>query len=228
MPFDVTDLARRPFEKITGFQYAVWALDSPMWTMILKYLPNEIAAEQIQSMKTGLWVSQHGDSVSWQNLIDALGEYSHLLEAPKLDKAVTDWVKKVNHAQAVLPVHVINEYCRPDRSFEPCPDFNSTVPFPHTRNVDKGEWDTVGNRSWIHGWWADPIAYFRHNYPKAKSEKIDDVYVDFYSGGYLANAVETDLKAIKALLEIRVRQRDQLFSELSSARINLPSKAVPQ
>ena len=30
---------------------------------------------------------------------------------------------KVGLAQRDVPVHVINEYCRKDRSFEPCPEF---------------------------------------------------------------------------------------------------------
>src|SRR5690349_11294377 len=46
LPSDVTDLSNRTFKDITGFQYAVWALDWHMWTMIRKYLPNDDARAQ--------------------------------------------------------------------------------------------------------------------------------------------------------------------------------------
>jgi hypothetical protein len=37
----IIDLSGREFERITAFQYALWALDWHMWTMIQKYLPTE-------------------------------------------------------------------------------------------------------------------------------------------------------------------------------------------
>jgi len=41
-PGNVTDLSGRSFNNITGFQYAVWALDSCMWKMMLRsYLPED-------------------------------------------------------------------------------------------------------------------------------------------------------------------------------------------
>ena len=51
----VTDHANRKFNDITGFQYAVWALDWHMWTMIQKYLPEKAAQSQAQ----GLLVELH-------------------------------------------------------------------------------------------------------------------------------------------------------------------------
>jgi serine/threonine protein kinase len=138
-PIDVMDLAGRSFKNITGFQYAVWALDWHMWMMIRKYLPNDKAAEQVQSMKNGSWVSQHGVSASWQNLLNALQKFTDLCNATMWSEAGTQWNKQVGGAQRFLPMHVVNEYCRADRPFEPCPDFNSTVPLPRTRMTDKDE-----------------------------------------------------------------------------------------
>ncbi len=41
------------------------------------------------------------------------------------DERVAAWMK-VGLAQRNLPAHVIDEYCRPDRSFEPRPSFNES------------------------------------------------------------------------------------------------------
>ena len=40
----VNDLSGREFKLITAFQYALWAMDWHMWTMIQKYLPQEAQA----------------------------------------------------------------------------------------------------------------------------------------------------------------------------------------
>ena len=158
-PGDVTDLAGRTFKGITAFQYAVWALDWNMWTMLKKHLPNnEVAREQIQNMANGSWVKQHGASASWQNLLDALQKTIDLCNASKWDEANIQWNTKVGGAQKLLPVHVINEYCRPDRPFEPCPDFTKES-LPRTRNTNIGEWFTADK----YGKLGEDFAYYRYS-----------------------------------------------------------------
>lgn len=71
IPGEVTDLSKRTFTGITGFQYAVWALDCRMWTMIRKYLPDEAAREQAKGFETGFWVKTHGVHANLNNLIQA-------------------------------------------------------------------------------------------------------------------------------------------------------------
>jgi hypothetical protein len=139
---NVTDLSGRTFKNITGFQYAVWALDSHMWEMIRKYLPKEAAREQVKSLKTGSWVAQHGEYASWQNLIDALDGVIKLCEQNEWDAADEKWKRDVGDAQLLLPVHVVNQYCHPNRSFDPCPDFNDQSPLPRSRKTDEGDWFT--------------------------------------------------------------------------------------
>jgi hypothetical protein len=136
----VTDLSGRTFNNITGFQYAVWALDSHMWEMIRKYLPVEAAREQVQGLETGSWVAQHGKSASWQNLIDALAVFIDMCNKKQWDAADKQWRGAVGNAQQQLPVHVVNQYCHPNRSFSPCPNFNDQVPLPRNRGTDKGDW----------------------------------------------------------------------------------------
>ncbi len=40
----------------------------------------------------------------------------------------------------LIPVHVINEYCHPNRPFDPCPDFTQSSALPRTRKIEEGEW----------------------------------------------------------------------------------------
>ncbi len=200
-PGDVTDLSKRTFKNITALQYALWSLDWHMWTMLLKYIPQKDAAEQIAQSERGLWVPQHGVSASWQNLLDALQKYIDLCNASKWSEAATQWDKQVGSLQRLLPAHVINEYCRPDRSFKPCPDFNSSTPLARTRNTDGGEWYTAYD-----GKLGDIFAYVRYSFDKARAVAA--------VGGVVWYAA-ADLKSCRTLLATRVQQRDQLFAELS-------------
>ncbi len=210
MPTDVTDLAGRTFRNITGFQYAVWALDWYMWTMIRKYLPLDAAREQMERMKTGSWVQQHGTSISWQNLIDALQKYINLCNEKNWLETGAQWNIQVGGAQRLLPAHVINEYCRPDRPFEPRPDFNSTLTLPRTRNTDEGEWYTA---IYNYGKLGNCFAYSRYSFDKAA------LGYQAAGCGRRVGAVlcaTADFKACHTLLNTRVQQRDQLFAELLS------------
>ena len=78
MSGDLTDPADRKFKNITAFQYAVWALDYHMWTMIRKFLTDEQVREQLVGLNSAEWIAANGihcKQVSWQNLIDALETY---------------------------------------------------------------------------------------------------------------------------------------------------------
>jgi len=128
----VTDHADRTFYNITGFQYAVWALDWHMWSMIQKYLPEEAAQFQAQGFTTGPWVEQQGVQANWQNLLDAyeyyLVNYSKLYNASKWTELHNIWLIQIGGGQRKLPMHVFHEYCHPDRSFDPVPDFKGPLP----------------------------------------------------------------------------------------------------
>ncbi len=66
----VTDLSNRTFEHITAFQYAVWARDWHMWTMLLKYLSEEEATLQLHSLETN--GTEHGTQFDFGTLIGAI------------------------------------------------------------------------------------------------------------------------------------------------------------
>jgi hypothetical protein len=134
-PGDVIDLSKRRFNGITGFQYAIWALDWHMWKMIREYLPLEAAREQIQKLETASWVAQHGVHCSWQRLLDAMSELEehvdkdsrtrnrvNRLASERIEEIDGSWINVIGGEQRLLPAHVIQEYCHPGRSFAPsCP-----------------------------------------------------------------------------------------------------------
>ena len=95
----VTDLSGREFKRITAFQYALWAMDWHMWTMIQKYLPKEAQAEQLQVLETK--GTAHGKHFSLQPLTGALQTYVDNAEKVwKYDQRATDhWCKVVGGAQ---------------------------------------------------------------------------------------------------------------------------------
>lgn len=127
---DLIDCAGRQFKNITGFQYAIWALDWNMWNMIERYMPIEAIQEQIRNLEQGEWVKAHGTVVSWRNLINALQTYTDHYFDWTATQAQQYWCQQVGGAQLILPAHVINEYCRRDHSFYPCPDFNEETTLP--------------------------------------------------------------------------------------------------
>jgi len=142
VPGNVTDLSKRTFTNITGFQYAVWALDWHMWTMLLKYIPPEAVTEQIAQSERGLWVPQYGVTANWENLIQALNQYLSETRSNKPLSVCQTWIKQVGGAQLLLPAHVINEYCHPTWSFDPTPDFSKPEPSGvwRSRTTSGGEW----------------------------------------------------------------------------------------
>ena len=65
----------------------------------------------------------HGKHFNLEGLEDALQTYvDNAAEVWKYDqRAKYHWCKVVGGEQKLLPAHIVNEYCRPDRPFEPCP-----------------------------------------------------------------------------------------------------------
>lgn len=213
VPGDVTDLSKRTFTNITGFQYAVWALDWHMWTMIKKYLPHEDARKQAQGFETGSWVSQHGVSANWQNLLDAQQKFFAECDAQNWNVANITWVQQVGGMQLLLPAHVINEYCRPSRSFSPCPDFSKLEPDGawRVRVTNNGEWFTakVNNGSIGIGFGVARGGYHESGLTR---------YPTCNGGGPSAwrSFPQQDHQVLPKLFTIRQQQRDALLEDLKS------------
>ncbi|MBS0351002.1 MAG: protein kinase, partial [Proteobacteria bacterium] len=210
----VKDLSGREFKGITAFQYALWAMDYHMWTMIKKYLPRETQVEQWQALESK--GTAHGIHFSLKELTDVLQVYMDNAEKWNYDqRAVDQWCKKVGGAQTRLPAHVVNEYCRSDRPFEPCPtEWESKL--PRTREMDV--YDST-HSEWVKGsWFIAPSSKdgLGLNYAFARGQRW------CLGGGCGARraasggAGRVDLKALHSLWKTRTQQLELLRSQLLS------------
>ena len=147
---DVTDYSGRTFKHITAYEYAYWAKDTHMCRMLEAHMDaktKEAMLEKVTAIDTvGLTYEQGGRVVKHSKhfdlMLDPSVEGGQPIKGPLL-QALQDYVTGydawdaannydamraawmvVGLAQRDLPVHVINEYCRPDRSFHPLPAFN--------------------------------------------------------------------------------------------------------
>ena len=94
--------------------------------------------------------SAHGKHFSLQSLIDTLRMYVDNEKIWDHDQRARDyWCKMVGGTQKALPAHVVNEYCRGDRSFEPCPqEWESKLPRTRELEIWDGEQDGFIKCSW--------------------------------------------------------------------------------
>ena len=132
---DVTDYSGRKFKSITAYEYAYWAKDTHMCRMLERTMDENTKAAMLEKVKAidtvGLSYEQGGQVVEHSNHFDmtplktALQNYVNGFDAwdaaDNYDAMKAAWMR-VGLAQRDLPVHVINEYCRLDRSFHPLSD----------------------------------------------------------------------------------------------------------
>ncbi len=133
----VTDLSQRTFEHITAFQYAVWARDWHMWTMLLKYLPQEEAILQLHSLE--IHGTEHGTHFDFSSLIGAYEMLGQNWDNWDYNQCKIHWIKRVGGKQLLAPAHVANEYSRQDRPFYPLPDFTQGG-LPRERGYNGQDW----------------------------------------------------------------------------------------
>jgi hypothetical protein len=141
-PTNVTDYSGRTFKKITAYEYAYWAKDTHMCRMLEAHMDEETKAsmlERINKMeRDGLTYEQRGVVVEHSKhfdftpLITALtlykDNYDDWSTTRDSDAMNAAWMN-VGLKQRDLPVHVVNEYFHPHRSFNPKPTFNEeTLP----------------------------------------------------------------------------------------------------
>lgn len=120
-----TDCTGRIFLKISGFQYALWALDMHMWDMMIKVEKNleawnillaqytEVAQAKVRYLlDTNEVISeQHYDFL----IVDALEKHANYFERPleeitNWDEMQKQWQIEVGSAQFKAPVHIALAY----------------------------------------------------------------------------------------------------------------------
>lgn len=149
----VTDCSGRAFANISGFEYALWALDKHMWTTILDCLPQDQEGSKIRQLLKGQYDNLdkksityilNGETITEQhfdfentiikelqmqiNMINAVKEkviniYSDA-KKEDLNAINKQWREDVRRAQKLFPMHVVYEYCS-DELFSSEPEFIS-------------------------------------------------------------------------------------------------------
>ena len=204
----VTDYSNRTFKNITAFQYALWALDWHMWTMITRYLPQEAAAEQLAELESH--GTAHGKHYDFKELLTALkayidqydDQYDALSAKSNGDQLRKLWSKDVGGAQTRVPAHVANEYCRPDRSFGPTPAFKEAS-LPRSFNTDQGNWFPLAK-----------LSYGSLGVDFALDRGLRAVRV-WFDGTSLVSA-RVDFSAAAELCKTRTGQYDELKASLQA------------
>jgi hypothetical protein len=143
---DVIDYSGRRFKNISAWEYALWAYDRHMWTMLLKYIPKDqipLALEQLNNLEENGITYTISETVTDPEskaeqtrertitephydfaLIVALQMYVNNYEQWSYGQCVEYWCKKVGGAERLVPVYVANYYCDRNHSFDPVPKFN--------------------------------------------------------------------------------------------------------
>src|SRR3990167_10661202 len=160
-----TDYSGRTFH-CSAYEYAYWAKDTHMCRMLEHHMNDETKAAmaaRIDEMKriddatgqpVGLVYQQAGQEhrsahfdftplkEAYQRYFDGYDAWYATNNWDAMDAAWLD----VGKAQRNVPAHVAQEYCRPDRSFYPRPEFNeATLP----RVFTFYNWATGHDGSWF-------------------------------------------------------------------------------
>lgn len=125
----VIDYSGRTFVDISGFEYALWALDKRMWTTMLDCLPQNEESEKMRAILLKQYRKVDSDGVNyWLNSkkitekhFDFTNTIIKELQTQVDSKSVFDvedesaldkqWREGVGGAQKLLPMHVVYEYC---------------------------------------------------------------------------------------------------------------------
>ncbi len=213
----VTDLSKRTFKNITALQYALWALDWNMWLMLLKYIPRDEA--QLQAMALDENGTEHGKRFDFSQLLGAYQTYEQNYDAwyktKNWEAIKTHWCQQVGGAQLLLPAHVVNEYCRPDRAFYPLPDFKQEG-LPRVREVA----GKAGSDAFTHAYNGGQLGVKWGMY-RGMSRQLVLLYM---SGNRLVCCVRNDRAGVTALSEERLQQQQLLMKELLNTKPLLGNK----
>ncbi|KTD63736.1 hypothetical protein Lsan_1169 [Legionella santicrucis] len=138
----VVDCSGREFQSISGFEYALWALDKHMWTMMLESIPKDEEGKKVLAellfqydkvCTDGVTYNLDGKTIT-ENHFDFQGTIIKELQIqwdslnlPEVDWEASkkQWIEGVGGVQRKLPMHVVYEYCSRDFHWNPPPPFTS-------------------------------------------------------------------------------------------------------
>ena len=156
---DVMDYSGRIFKNITPYEYAYWAKDTHACRMLESHMDAKMKANMLARCEAieenGLKYKQYGKLIEnsahfdFSPLILALKKYA---QGYNLWLDTGNWTAMgsalltIGWEQRNVPVHVAQEFCRMDRSFDPLPDFNESY-LPESLSVYN--YRTEGEEVWF-------------------------------------------------------------------------------
>ncbi|HHF7375048.1 hypothetical protein [Legionella bozemanae] len=240
----ITDCSGRTFEHISSFEYALWALDKHMWTMMLDCVPQNEAGKKVLAQllsqyhkvnKEGVTYKLNGKTITEKHfdfentLIKELQIQVDSIKVPgdkDWDAINKQWREGVGGAQKQLPMHVVYEYC-------------SDEPFYHIPQPPASQ--LKPSKQWLTSPRPKPSKQFYNTITKKYENWFDvdsKLGVDFAlykgsgTGGPVSNylgwedasfmgilLVINELEAVKGLHEARTTEFIHLESQLKEPMI---------
>ncbi len=225
----ITDYSGRTFKNITAYEYAYWAKDTHMCRMLELHMDAKTATIMHQLCldidKNGLTYEQRGVVIEhsrhfdltplvWalQNYADGCDNWVASSNWPAMEAA---WMA-VGMAQRDVPVHVANEYCRSDRSFDPTPEFNEESLLPS--NLKFHSHITHRKASWF-PLVASASSGLGIDFALIRTARGDDVgrgWARGRVGRWVQDLALVDLAAVTRLNEVRTIDLTQSRENLTS------------
>ncbi|CEK11597.1 hypothetical protein [Legionella hackeliae] len=217
----VTDCSGREFENISGFEYALWALDKHMWVAMIECIPSNEEGKKVFAQLIAQYHKVNTIGVTYRlnrkktitekhfdfenTLIKELQTQVDSINAPGaknwqvIDK---QWREGVGGAQKRLPMHIVDEYCSSE-PFYPVPKFTSQ---PKSSKQ-------------FYNWTAETTKY--ENWFSVDSKLSVDFAIYKVVGergaggaGRAPLAVRTNLDAVRVLCKVRTDDFIELKSQL--------------
>ncbi|KTC66329.1 SidC homolog (plasmid) [Legionella adelaidensis] len=224
----VKDCSGREFENISGFEYALWALDKHMWAAMIGCIPSneegrkvfsQLIAQYNKVNTEGVTYKLNGKTITEQHfdfentIIKELQTQVDSINAPgvknweAIDK---QWREGAGGAQKKLPMHIVFAYCS-NEPFSPVPKFTAQ---PKSSKQQFYNWTTKKDENWfsIDSKLSADLAIFKGGRFRAEASEATG-RVQWFPG-VLAGALPLDLVAMKALCEVRTNDFIALKSQL--------------
>ncbi|KTD64266.1 hypothetical protein Lspi_1073 [Legionella spiritensis] len=214
----LTDCSGREFENISGFEYALWALDKHMWAAMIECIPSNEEGKKVFAQLIAQYNKVNTDGATYRlngktitekhfdfenTLIQELQTQVDSINAPgakdweAIDK---QWREGVGGAQKRLPMHVVDEYCS-NEPFYPVPKFTSQP----KSSKQFYNWATDKDENWFSVDSKLSVDFAIYKGRGAARRRVG-----------LCGAARRDLDAMKALCEVRTNDFIDLKSQLEN------------
>lgn len=217
----VTDYSGRTFKRITGFEYALWALDVRyMCPMMLDCLPQNEEGEKIRSgllkqyehlEQEGLTYTFDGNTRSNEKhydispLTSALKTYVDNYQAWLFPQRKAHWRTVVRGEQFKTVAHVAQHYCEPEVPFNPLPSFKAKTFY---RSLNFYSYNTFKTEQWYcHGAGLSDARTLESNLGVRKDKAEGCKGMANSTDQVVAKqSCEADLMALTTLWKIRIEE----------------------